>query len=651
MKKLLFLLCLLAQPAFAQTHEIDSLKRGLALVQKHSIGRSSDSLAQQYVAGLMGAYAAIQVDSALHYNVQLCQLLQRRHHESDLIDVHLFAGYLNLLKGSNHERVRCLYKALVVAEKQNATNKIAAIYSQMAHAYLTLKDYKKSQLYCVKGLQLLKKYPDTNTEMELSNIYGINFQENKKYQLALERYMICNKLAKISKASWYEAQSLNEIGWVYQDLKQPDKALSYYRQALQLARKTNNTDVGDNSLISLTSLLMKQRDWSEALRYSRLVESRSIETKNTPYLLNIYQKQYVIYKQIGRFATSLAIHEKYVNLKDSVSRETNQSRIDALQAQYENSQKDNLLKKQQVQLLSQQNSNQQLAQARNRLFAGISSVMLIAGLLFWNNRRLRHKNQQISQQSMLLEKARIQLADLNQSLEIRVQARTHDLSEANAELLRKNEEIKGALFKGQTIERKRVAVELHDNLSSLLSALNMSIQGIDPNGLSVKEQIVYHNIRQMMNNAYAEVRNISHNILPTELEQNGLYSVLAEMVTKLNENTPIHFSFINTVKTRLPVEIEFNLYSICLELINNVIRHSQATEAIINFCPYAGGIRLTVSDNGQGFTEQSKRGMGLKNSQSRLDALGGVLLIEVNKPNGTKIGIQLPAEYMIKAGN
>ena len=643
MKKLLIVSCLFAQVCLAQTSQIDSLKQGLVTLQKQPLSRDRDSVACYFNKKLMEAYTDIQVDSALQYNAALITLCQRQHFQQGLVKAYIYAGYLNRVKGADFESIRLLYKALLIAEKQNDNRQIAYIYYSIAHSYYNLNNYRKSLNFCEKGLALLKKYPDIQTEMEILNVYGSNYKQRKEYTLALKQYLKFYSIAKASRERWYEAQSLHEIGWAYEGLDQLDKAAVYYQNALKLAQSTKSFDLESSILLNLIGLFMKQHKWEKALQYSLNVQKQSVTMKNTSTLLETQEKLHRIYKKLGRTRESLEAYEHYITLKDSLNRETTEARIETLQAQYENVQHENTLKNQQVQLLSQQNKNQQLAQTRNSLFVGFLGILLATGLLFWNNRKLQAKNRQINQQKILLENAQEQLAGLNQSLEQRVQERTRELSEANSELVRKNEEIKEALFKGQTIERKRVAIELHENLSSLLSALNMSIQGINPKSLPEHEQIIYQNIRLMMGNAYAEVRNISHNILPNDLENEGLCNVLTKLISKLNTNALIHFTLHTTLPIeRLPSIIEFNLYSIVLELINNVIRHSQATEALIQLHQTSADVKLTVLDNGRGIQPKFEQGIGLQNIQSRLDALGGTFQAMANKPFGTIISVQIP---------
>ena len=649
MKIYLLLGCLITQIAFAQTSPIDSLKHELTTLEKQPVSRARDSVAFYYVDGLARAYLATQLDSSVAYSSRLIDLCKRQDFQYGLLNAYIFLGYVRRVQGKNFESVRMLYKALMIAEKRQKNSEIAYVFYSMAHSYHNLKNYPKALDFCRKSLAILKKHPDASTEMETLNVYGAIFKDQHNYPQALTQFKRFYILAKANNQIWYEAQSLNDIGWTYQSLHQLDSAAVYYRNSLQLGKKAGSLDLEGAILLNLIGLQMEQQHWPDALKNCLNLRTRLIAVNSTSHLLEIDEKLHLIYQKLGRSDESLTAYERYITLKDSLSRETNEGRIELLQAQYTNVQNENRMKTQQVQLLLAQNNSQQLAQTRNSLLAGLFVILLVVGLLFWNNRRLESKNRLISQQTELIETARTQLASLNQSLEVRVQERTFELREANVELIQKNEEIKMALFKGQTIERKRVASELHDNLSSLLSALNMSIQGINPAGLSQKEQTVYQNIRHMMTNAYAEVRNISHNILPAELEKEGLVTVLTKLIARLNDNSPIHFSLQTELPAnRLPVEIEFNLYSIVLELLNNVIRHAQATEATVRLAQTSADITLSVIDNGQGFDATAGDGVGLQNIQSRLDALSGSFRVISRQTQGTTISVSIPSDLNIE---
>jgi signal transduction histidine kinase len=222
------------------------------------------------------------------------------------------------------------------------------------------------------------------------------------------------------------------------------------------------------------------------------------------------------------------------------------------------------------------------------------------------------------------------------------------LRNKNKELINKNNEIQEALLKGQTIERKRVASELHDNVGSLLSAVRVSLLTLNRQKLPTHDQKVFAQIQSMVEGACKEVRLISHNLLPEELDKYGLQTALEKMFERLNFSTRIDFT-LNTKglkemednKVVINKKASFHIYSICLELINNILKHSQASDAALTFRKNGEMIELFMRDNGVGLSEEQQEN-GFKNIRERVEALKGKLGILSEKEEGSRIQISIP---------
>ena len=258
----------------------------------------------------------------------------------------------------------------------------------------------------------------------------------------------------------------------------------------------------------------------------------------------------------------------------------------------------------------------------NLLLVGIGAFIFFVGVLWYNIKLLQKKNIQIENQKTEILSVKDKLEDLNNLLEKKVKERTKDLQKANEGLVRKNQEITQALYRGQTIERKRVAVELHDNLGGTLSALKWRLEALNKDNLSVKEQKIYDGILNTMKNAYNDVRLISHNLLPSEFEENGLFGAIKNLIDEINQSKKLKIDLyiedgieITNQKTAL------ELYSICMELINNILKHSQASHAEVIFKMDKQNLLLKIKDNGIGISNEQSNGMGMKNIHSRLESL------------------------------
>ena len=113
------------------------------------------------------------------------------------------------------------------------------------------------------------------------------------------------------------------------------------------------------------------------------------------------------------------------------------------------------------------------------------------------------------------------------------------------------------------------------------------------------------------------------------------------------ENKNIEFTFNhNGFEKRYGSKIEFELYSIVLELTNNILKHSGATNAVININESPKSIHLTITDNGSGINSTSKQGIGLYNVKNRVESLSGKLRILDEAEQGPRIEIEIPKTVM-----
>ena|GEM_PF-1994679 len=219
--------------------------------------------------------------------------------------------------------------------------------------------------------------------------------------------------------------------------------------------------------------------------------------------------------------------------------------------------------------------------------------------------------------------------------------REHTHKELIHTLQTQNEEISNALIKGQTIERKRVAADLHDSLGGTLSAIRWTLASINLESLNEQEKQVYETLVEMTNEAQQRVRFLSHNLIPENLQIEGLAVSLEKLAEKLNRNNRIGFKTEISLDKKYDKQVEFELYSISLELINNIIKHSNAKEAIIRLYEQDEYLHLEIEDDGIGMQEYNHQGKGLGNIQERISSLKGTWQIESNG-KGTWASAQVP---------
>lgn len=215
---------------------------------------------------------------------------------------------------------------------------------------------------------------------------------------------------------------------------------------------------------------------------------------------------------------------------------------------------------------------------------------------------------------------------------------------------RAQEEFARRLIDSQEQERKRIAAELHDSLGqNLLVIKNYALMGLNATngGNPLREHL--DEISEAASQSLAEIREISHNLRPYQLERLGLTNTLETMLRQIANASDIEFSYeVEPIDGLFAPEDEISIYRIVQEALNNILKHSEANEASVQIKRADGEIQMTITDDGRGFTvepasraELQKRGLGLTGTAERVRILGGKLNIQSAPGQGTTLHITL----------
>jgi signal transduction histidine kinase len=177
------------------------------------------------------------------------------------------------------------------------------------------------------------------------------------------------------------------------------------------------------------------------------------------------------------------------------------------------------------------------------------------------------------------------------------------------------EDFSRRLLQSQEQERQRIAAELHDSLGqSLLIIKNrvaLAQKEIEERD-SVEEQL--GELSHSASSAIEECREIAYNLRPFQLDRFGLSRTLGGIFTRIGEVTPIQVSTeIDAIDDLLDTEAQVNVYRIVQECANNIIKHSQATEASLFVKRRDSEIVMVIQDNGRGLAaEKTDAGLALR---------------------------------------
>ena len=140
------------------------------------------------------------------------------------------------------------------------------------------------------------------------------------------------------------------------------------------------------------------------------------------------------------------------------------------------------------------------------------------------------------------------------------------------------------MIDGEEKERRRIAQELHDGLNGDLSAIKYRLSTLEESGLSAIDTENLTKVINMIDESCAQVRSISHNLMPSSILDYGLLETVKEYCVKINnsDSFKIEFqTFGNYIS--LSKKTETVIYRIIQELVTNILKHSKATEAMIQF--------------------------------------------------------------------
>lgn len=208
-----------------------------------------------------------------------------------------------------------------------------------------------------------------------------------------------------------------------------------------------------------------------------------------------------------------------------------------------------------------------------------------------------------------------------------------------AELEKNRVETTQKILLAQEEERQKLALDLHDDLGGSLSVLNRELDDFNQKNAMILTKSV--NLTQKI---VADLRTISHHLMPSSFEEKGLVKVVQESVEMANRQSKVYFVFVyNGEERRLPLETEINIYRIIKELINNVLKHSEAKQAVVQMIFFDDFLYVSVEDDGKGFdfSEQQSWGIGLNNINLRTQYLKAKLTTESSSA-GTLISLEIP---------
>jgi PAS domain S-box-containing protein len=209
-----------------------------------------------------------------------------------------------------------------------------------------------------------------------------------------------------------------------------------------------------------------------------------------------------------------------------------------------------------------------------------------------------------------------------------------------------NRELSGRLIGAQEEERKRIARDLHDDVNQRLAMLSMETDQLGRMGMAPDAQPLIEEIATQVKDLATEIHNLSYQLHPAKLEHLGLVAATRSLCNQQSRVWALPVDFIQAgIPRELKQPTALTLYRIVQESLQNIGKHSQATQARVELTRENDAVRLLITDNGRGFDMELVKqhaGLGLLGMRERVHSVHGHLLIQSSPGKGTSIEVRVP---------
>jgi len=442
---------------------------------------------------------------------------------------------------------------------------------------------------------------------------------NEKYSEAKKYFDMAYRIAEPAKKYNILSSWAYNMGFMLSRQDKFDEALIYYKKSMEYAKQFGSKYDEYDALykVGLMHYYAQRYETANAYLLKALKMAESIKSK--VLMQSVLDGLLYMEADRGNYKLAYEYLQRYVDLVYESFSENDQKQVNFLNAKYESAKKESEIK----QLLSEKEIQRLENEKRKNLLylvsllAALLTIILLSFFYYYKNRK------KITEQKILIQKQKIKELEKEKQL-VAVQY----------------------ALEGEEKERSRLARDLHDGLGGLLSGAKMSFNSFKDNYVINEEQAEsFRYALNLLNKSISELQMVAHNMMPQALINAGLKEAISEFCENINKGNSIviKFQFFGKEK-KLQHKYEIAIYRVIQELLNNILKHSGASEAFIQLIQDETRIALTVQDNGKGFDPailSSSEGHGVNNIKLRIETLGGHFEIISAPGKGTEVSIEI----------
>lgn len=504
---------------------------------------------------------------------------------------------IKYLQGEYDSSVYYNLQAISLYDQLHDEIEMGAMYCELGYQ-MKRRNLSNAFDYFRKGLKLLEKNRAIGKLGAAFDNFGVLFEMNNQLDSADYFYRKALEMKLTQRDSIGMPYSLNNLGLLKMMEGNFQSAKDFFDQAYEIRQSRKDYFGIAESKAFYGDLYHSWQKWEESISWYKASNEDCSLLKYPRQMQYNFEQLAFCLEKIGRYPEAIVALQRSVQLKDELINEENSRTMLELEQKFKSSEKDKNI------------AVLEVKSARRTLWVyGISSALLlfIIGAL-WYNSILRRKSRAAKDAAIIAER--------------------------EAGLI--------ALFDATEAERKRIARDLHDGIGQQLSGLRMSWESLGTR-LTLQtsdDQEKLSKLNKVLDEACHDLRVISHEMMPRALQEGGLMIALEELLQKTIGITHISYRFEHFAVEgiRFDERIELSLYRVCQELLGNILKHSKATEIMIQLFRNKDLLILIVEDNGIGMKAKVDRSsLGMMNIASRLSTVHGEAQWEPGPECGTVV--------------
>ncbi len=488
------------------------------------------------------------------------------------------------------------------------------IFINLGTLYLQLGDDVKHEHYIRKGRAIAQLYGNTRnltiTNMALAAI-------NRKKKNLDSTLLYSQEALNLSR----KLNDLTLIAYSYLNLANGEEALGHIEKAeryfLQIYNLRGLSPFDHARFTYFLGRFYAQNErYRKAEKYLQeaLTDAQVLEAKDLQ--INIISRLLPAQEELGHYKSAYFNASEMIKLMDEVHNKEIHKEVEAINVKFETEKKEK-----EILSLQATNAHQEVslltaaARANRRFWWGITATLslLVLGTTFLIFRKNSIHREKMAEREAALQKEKLfQVTQEGKNMALR------------------------AMLKGEELERTRMAQELHDGIGIMLSSLKLSLE----RGDSTDRPNPY----KLVDRASSELRRVAQNMMPEALMKFGLMAAIEDLCDEINFNQKLQVT-VQQFGMDKPIfdTVALQIYRTLQEVLNNIIKHAEATEVLVQLIQRNKRLFITVEDNGKGFTPSAYRGPGhgLRNINSRINYLNGKLSWDSSPGKGTTVSIEV----------